>query len=329
VERHGSQRARVDAWVSALERDARSDPAELREARARQVDAIRRAALFEAQGSVIEGKERAVVRRIERVGELKERLEALAEDAGLAGVRRSTAPGLDPAAILRAQEELRRDISRRMHDGPAQSLASIALQVEVVERLASRGDPRAAAELHALRTLVQGALDTTKAFIFEVRPMVLDDLGLLPTLRRLVIDRADRAGIPVEIASSGVAVRLHPDLESGIYRIIAEAASGLIRLQPEGLEVRLTWTDGELEVLLGDRWTDENGSDAGELAADLPPALQAMIAGNRAAGRAARASARSLPEALVAELGERARMLGIQLQVRPDGAGIAVRARIG
>ena len=89
-----------------------------------------------------------------------------------------------PATSLAAQEQLRREIARQMHDGPAQSIANIALQAQIVERLFERDPARASAELSELVAMVQQALEATKTFIFDVRPMVLDDLGLVPTLRR-------------------------------------------------------------------------------------------------------------------------------------------------
>ena len=86
--------------------------------------------------------------------------------------------------ILTAQEDLRREIARQMHDGPAQSLTNIVLQAQIVDRLMTKDPDKAGAEVHALIAMVQRTLDATKTFIFDVRPMVLDDLGLVPTLRR-------------------------------------------------------------------------------------------------------------------------------------------------
>ena len=86
--------------------------------------------------------------------------------------------------ILSAQEDLRREIARSMHDGPAQSLTNIVLQSQIVDRLLERDPAVARGELKLLVQMVQQTLDATKNFIFDVRPMVLDDLGLVPTLRR-------------------------------------------------------------------------------------------------------------------------------------------------
>ncbi len=78
--------------------------------------------------------------------------------------------------------------------------------------------------------MVQQTLDATKSFIFDVRPMVLDDLGLLPTLRRAARERGRRVGIPVEFDSMGQDRRLSMDLESGLFRMVDEALSAYLGL---------------------------------------------------------------------------------------------------
>ena len=109
-------------------------------------------------------------------------------------------------------------------------------------------DPGSAkGELRLLVSMVQQTLDATKNFIFDVRPMVLDDLGLVPTLRRMARDRGRRAKIPVEFESLGQDRRLPMDMESTIFRILDEALAAYLALGPERVRVRLDWTD-ELEA---------------------------------------------------------------------------------
>jgi two-component system sensor histidine kinase DegS len=105
--------------------------------------------------------------------------------------------------VMSAQEDLRRDIARAMHDGPAQSLTNIVLQAQIVDRLVARDPASAQGEVRQLVAMVQQTLDATKSFIFDVRPMVLDDLGLVPTLRRSRRERGQRAGVAVEFESMG------------------------------------------------------------------------------------------------------------------------------
>ena len=133
-----------------------------------------------------------------------------------------------------------------MHDGPAQSLANIALQAEIVLRLASRGDGRTHGELGQLRAMVEHALDATKEFIFDVRPMVLDDLGLVPTLRRTAVDRGRRAGVEIDLDSQGTERRLAQDMESGLFRLIDDTINGYLALRPSRVAVRLEWGPQQL-----------------------------------------------------------------------------------
>src|SRR4029079_15877077 len=117
---------------------------------------------------------------------------------------------------------------RSMHDGPAQSLTNIVLQAQIVERIIAKDPADAMREVQLLISMVQQTLEATKTFIFDVRPMVLDDLGLVPTLRRATRDRGRRAGVPVDSASLGRERRLPMDLESGLSRIIDEAMSAYL-----------------------------------------------------------------------------------------------------
>ena len=212
--RHEERRARGEERVATLERDPRADPNETREARQQLLTQSRRATLFEAQQQLLEGKYRTLARYRDRLTQLDADLATVRAGTSILGaaaspgslaqalVVRTAAPvsdATDPSVLLRAQEELRREIARQMHDGPAQSLANIALQAEIVLRLASRGDGRTHGELGQLRAMVEHALEATKEFIFDVRPMVLDDLGLVPTLRRTAVDRGRRAGVEIDL----------------------------------------------------------------------------------------------------------------------------------
>ena len=135
--------------------------------------------------------------------------------------------------LLDAQEDLRREIARAMHDGPAQSLTNIVLQAQIVERLVATDPARAGDEVRQLVAMVQQTLEATKTFIFDVRPMVLDDLGLVPTLRRAARERGRRAGVPVDFDSLGPERRLPMDLESGLFRILDEAMAAYLSARAE------------------------------------------------------------------------------------------------
>src|SRR4029079_10109807 len=87
--------------------------------------------------------------------------------------------------------------------------------------------------------MVQRTLDATKTFIFDVRPMVLDDLGLVPTLRRASRERRPRGGVKVEFASVGVDRRLPVELESGLFRMLDDALAAHVAGRPDRMSMQL------------------------------------------------------------------------------------------
>ena len=174
-----------------------------------------------------------------------------------------------------------------MHDGPAQSLTNIVLQAQIVERLVARDPARRAGEVRQLVAMVQQTLDATKTFIFDVRPMVLDDLGLVPTLRRAARDRGRRARVAVEFESVGTDRRLPMDLESGLFRILDEALVAYLGGRPGSRRVAARLVGrargagrGQRErrdAARGRRPDPAPPTAKGKKGEELPPALAAMI----------------------------------------------------
>jgi hypothetical protein len=215
-----------------------------------------------------------------------------------------------------------------MHDGPAQSLTNIVLQAQIVERLLATDTARARTEVGLLIEMVQQTLDATKSFIFDVRPMVLDDLGLLPTLRRAARDRGRRAGIPVDFESLGTDRRLPVELESGLFRIIDEALAGYLSIAPAGVSVRLDWSDQVEARVAARRSGSQPGGEAEvdpKTGKELPPALAAMMEDRKADRRKAAEAARQawlvvLPEGPWREIQMRASTIGVTVELVDDGS---------
>jgi two-component system, NarL family, sensor histidine kinase DegS len=314
----------------------------------------RRAAVMEAQVDVLEGKRRTLTRFRDSLMELGEAYgsaqPAGADGAAGRGVARLTAgEGVgSPMSriVLNAQEDLRREIARAMHDGPAQSLTNIVLQAQIVDRLLGRDPDGARGELRLLVTMVQSTLEATKSFIFDVRPMVLDDLGLVPTLRRAARERGRRAGISVEFDSVGADRRIDVDLESSLFRILDEALTGYLAGRPDRIAIRLDWSEDAVEATVNaDRDPTRQMADADqEVAAaaeaiaatdkDLPPALESMMADRRDRAGAKSAAAReaaivALPESTWREIQQRATTTGIAVEISDGGGTLQVRADLG
>jgi hypothetical protein len=228
--------------------------------------------------------------------------------------------------ILTAQEDLRREIARQMHDGPAQSLTNIVLQAQIVDRLMTKFPDKAPAEVHQLIAMVQRTLDATKTFIFDVRPMVLDDLGLVPTLRRASRDRGSRMGVMVEFESVGVDRRLPVELESGLFRMLDDALAAHVARKPDRLSLHLDWGETlNVELTAGKNPVGVPDPELPPEGAELPPALAEMVDERRRtyqdALEAARvASLSRLPEQAWRDISSRARILGVKAEMLDDGA---------
>lgn len=125
--------------------------------------------------------------------------------------------------IIKAQEEERLRVSREIHDEPAQVMANVIFKAELCERLIDTDVERAREELKALQEQVRKCLKETRKIIFNLRPMTLDDLGLAPTVRRLLDSIKERTSIITEIKILGEEKRLVSHIEISLFRIIQEA----------------------------------------------------------------------------------------------------------
>ena len=124
--------------------------------------------------------------------------------------------------IVNAQEAERQRLSRQMHDGPAQALSNFILQTEIAMRLLDVDPAQAKDELGNLKTSAMGTFQRVRSFIFELRPMMLDDLGLVPTLRKYADAFKEQASLDVSVTVTGTERRLEPYLEVMIFRAVQE-----------------------------------------------------------------------------------------------------------
>jgi len=124
--------------------------------------------------------------------------------------------------IVTAQEAERQRLSRQMHDGPAQALSNFILQTEIAMRLLDVDPAQARDELGNLKTSAMGTFQKVRNFIFELRPMMLDDLGLIPTLRKYADAFKEQSGLDVSVTVTGTERRLEPYLEVMVFRAVQE-----------------------------------------------------------------------------------------------------------
>lgn len=151
-------------------------------------------------------------------------------------------------AIIRAQEEERRRIARGIHDGPAQSLANVVLRAEYCEQLLEKKPELVKQELRGLKEFARANLEELRKIIFDLRPMDLDDLGLVPAVQRYATDFEIKHQIPVEVSVIGdEESRYSSPMEVALFRIIQEALNNIWK-HAEASQVRLVLEISPLNI---------------------------------------------------------------------------------
>ncbi len=124
--------------------------------------------------------------------------------------------------IIQTEESAKQSLVREMHDGPASSLSNFILQAEICQRLFDVDPDTARAELNALKAAAAGTFNDIKNFIFDLRPMMLDDLGVIPTLRRYTEAFQENNDTNASFAITGVERRLESHIEVTVFRGVQE-----------------------------------------------------------------------------------------------------------
>ncbi len=144
-----------------------------------------------------------------------------ADAAGIGGLGNTTI-----VRIIETQEAERQRLARQLHDGPAQSLTNFILQAEICQRLFDRNPDRANEELNNLKVTASSTFQKVRDFIFDLRPMMLDDLGLAPTVRRYVDAVGEKSNIEVQLNIFGEERRrMESHTEVMMFRSVQEALS--------------------------------------------------------------------------------------------------------
>lgn len=154
---------------------------------------------------------------------------------------------------IQAQEAERQRLSRAMHDGPAQTLSNFILQTEIAMRLFDVDQEKAKQELDALRTAATNSFRKVRDFIFELRPMMLDDLGLVPTLKRYIEAFKQQSSTNVLLSITGIERRLVSYEEVMIFRAIQELLRNVMQhSQAVQVKVHLDMSEDEVRVVVDD-----------------------------------------------------------------------------
>lgn len=155
--------------------------------------------------------------------------------------------------IIEAQEEERKRVSREIHDGPAQMLANVMMRSELIERIfRERGSDEGFKEIRSLRQNVRNALYEVRRIIYDLRPMALDDLGLIPTLRKYLYTIEEYNG-KTRILFSSLGDfeenRLPPRFEVALFRLAQEAVTNALK-HAEAREIQVKVEVNQNNIIL-------------------------------------------------------------------------------
>lgn len=209
------------------------------------------------------------------------------------------------AQITRAQEDERLRISRELHDDTVQVLSGLSRDLGSLLSTERKLSKPAIETLEKLREMADSSLEGVRRFSQDLRPSVLDDLGLVPALEWLTTDLEKQHRLAVKVGINGIQHRLPPEKELTVFRIAQEALNNVGRhSRASAVEMTIDFSDDALTLIIND---NGQGFDMPTRTSDLVQSAKLGIVGMR----------------------ERARLIGGTLIVQSEvGVGTTVTLRI-
>jgi two-component system sensor histidine kinase DegS len=224
TQRNASITGNLQTILSQIETVPRSD---IRSAYSNAMDAQQRLLVMRGQLDKLQGDQNYLQKYI---GMLEKVEQVVGDDTGLNGGKPKKGTG---SAILelvvKAQEAERLRLSRQMHDGPAQALSNFIVQTEIASRLFELDPSRAKEELNNLKQAAMSTFQKVRTFIFELRPMSLDDLGLYPTIKRYAEAFKEQTCYDVTVTLTGQEQRFESFVEVLVFRALQELMGNAAR----------------------------------------------------------------------------------------------------
>lgn len=161
--------------------------------------------------------------------------------------------------VINAQENEREALSKRMHDGPAQTLSNFMIQTEIASRFLDIDPARAKDEMNNLKNAAMSTFREVRTFIFELRPMMLDDLGPIPTIQRYIDSFKEQSGSDITLTIKGSqASKRFPKFQAAmLFRAIQELISNAYRHNQENptkaqIAVNISLDEHTVKVIVSD-----------------------------------------------------------------------------
>ncbi|HEX2923969.1 MAG TPA: sensor histidine kinase, partial [Chloroflexota bacterium] len=167
--------------------------------------------------------------------------------------RDEAAPEMSMEAVaIQAQEEERYRLAREIHDGPAQILANVALQLEYISKLATREPVRARDELTNIQRDLRMAVGEVRRFMYDLRPPALAQQGVGPAVESHCQRLAERFGMKVQVQWEST-LPFAPSHDTAVFRMVQEALQNVVKhAQATEVQVRAVDKDSTIEVSVSD-----------------------------------------------------------------------------
>ena len=155
--------------------------------------------------------------------------------------------------ILEAQESERKRIARDIHDGPAQHMANVVMKVDICTMVLQKDFEEGLKELEDLKGSVKVALKEVRSIIFDLRPMSLDDLGLIQTIQQTVNSISEESNINIKVKLKPIKTEIESIIQVAVYRIIQEIFNNIRKhSKAKNAEVRMDFGAKYLMLIITD-----------------------------------------------------------------------------
>ncbi|TCT12252.1 two-component system sensor histidine kinase DegS [Natranaerovirga pectinivora] len=164
--------------------------------------------------------------------------------------------------ILEAQENERQRIAREMHDGPAQSLTNLVHKTELCIKLIDKDPIRTSLELQSLKSVIRSTIDDIRRIIYNLRPMSIDDLGLIPTIERYIDKIQEETTFTIELKVNNNEYNINSIINLTLFRIIQESLNNIIKYaKATNVTIMITYNKESIELEIVDNGVGFNIND--------------------------------------------------------------------
>ena len=262
VERLAQRNSQVMAYTRQLQTNFETLPREdIKEAYEAVNDVQQR--LFTMRGQL--EKLQSDQRNLERLAEFQRKMIELMDGSSplpAGGGRRRGGDQPNVIRVIQTEEAVRQGLVRKMHDSVASSISNFILQAEICQRFFDVNPDRARTELNALKSSAGTTFSNVKDFIFDLRPMMLDDLGVIPTLRRYAESFQEKNGVPVPITVTGVERRLESHIEVTVFRNVQELLQNAMNhAQATQIQIQVDMGQEQVTAVVEDNGSGFNVDD--------------------------------------------------------------------